>query len=129
MEDFRSGKVIRGQAGSAGMMSMTSMMMGSRSGAEHIEGRLAYVKAELRITRVPARRRPPWQAGEGAGLFTKKKAASEAANRTFRGAWGDSRKRPAPIRLNRLFSPVCLKLNTRTKNFKDLPPGMAGGRH
>jgi hypothetical protein len=52
MEDFRSGKVIRGQAGSAGMMSMTSMMMGSRSGAEHIEGRLAYVKAELKITDV-----------------------------------------------------------------------------
>jgi hypothetical protein len=50
MEDFCSGKVIRGRAGSASMMSMTNTIVGLRSGAEHIERRLAYVKAELKTT-------------------------------------------------------------------------------
>src|SRR5436309_10143974 len=38
-----------GQTGSGGMMSMMNMMMGARSGAEHIEGRLAFIKTELKI--------------------------------------------------------------------------------
>lgn len=39
-----------GQSGAGGMMPMMNMMTGARSGAEHIEGRLAFVKAELKIT-------------------------------------------------------------------------------
>ena len=40
-----------GMASSGGMMSMMKMMdMGARSGAEHVEGRLAFLKAELKIT-------------------------------------------------------------------------------
>lgn len=40
----------QGQAGPAGMMPMMNMMMGAQSGVEHIEGRLAFIKAELKIT-------------------------------------------------------------------------------
>ena len=38
----------QGQAGPAGMMPMMNMM--SQAGADHIEGRLAFIKAELKIT-------------------------------------------------------------------------------
>jgi hypothetical protein len=53
-----------GMASSGGMMSMMKMMgmmgvMGARSGAEHIEGRLAFIKAELKITHAQA---PEWKA-------------------------------------------------------------------
>ena len=37
----------QGQMGPGGMMPMMNMMMRGRGGAEHIEGRLAYIKAEL----------------------------------------------------------------------------------
>jgi len=47
----------QGQAGPTGMMPMMNMMMGAQSGAEHIEGRLAFVKAELKITDAQA---PQW---------------------------------------------------------------------
>jgi hypothetical protein len=40
----------QGQMGPAGMMPMMNMMMGAQSGAEHIDGRLAFIKAELKIT-------------------------------------------------------------------------------
>src|SRR6516225_7812296 len=40
----------QGQAGPAGMMPMMNMMMGAQAGADHIEGRLAFIKAELKIT-------------------------------------------------------------------------------
>jgi len=49
----------QGQAGPAGMMPMMNMMMGMQSGAEHVEGRLAFIKAELKITDVQA---PQWNA-------------------------------------------------------------------
>ena len=39
-----------GQTDRAGMMPMTNMMTGSQFGAAHVEGRLAFVKAELKIT-------------------------------------------------------------------------------
>ena len=39
----------QGQKGSDGMMSMMMNMMGDRSATEHVEGRLAFVKAELKI--------------------------------------------------------------------------------
>jgi LTXXQ motif family protein len=39
-----------GQSGSRGMMPMMSEMMGAWSSADHIDGRLAFVKAELKIT-------------------------------------------------------------------------------
>jgi hypothetical protein len=42
-----------------GMMGMMNMMMRGRMGPEHIEGRLAYLKAELKITDVQA---PQWNA-------------------------------------------------------------------
>src|SRR6516225_6346909 len=47
----------QGQAGPAGMMPMMNMMMGMQSGAEHVEGRLAFIKAELKITDAQA---PQW---------------------------------------------------------------------
>jgi hypothetical protein len=40
----------QGQAGPAGMMPMMNMIMGAQAGADHIEGRLAFIKAELKIT-------------------------------------------------------------------------------
>ena len=40
----------QGQSGPAGMMPMMNMMMGAQAGADHIEGRLAFIKAELKIT-------------------------------------------------------------------------------
>ena len=49
----------QGQAGPAGMMPMMNMMMGMQSGAEHVEGRLAFIKAELKITDAQAQ---PWNA-------------------------------------------------------------------
>src|SRR6516225_2685909 len=48
--NMMGGMVGQGQAGPAGMMPMMNMMMGMQSGAEHIEGRLAFIKAELKIT-------------------------------------------------------------------------------
>ena len=60
------GMMGQGQAGPAGMMPMMNMMMmnmmmgmGMPSGAEHIEGRLAFIKAELKITDAQA---PQWNA-------------------------------------------------------------------
>jgi hypothetical protein len=50
----------QGQAGPAGMMqmmNMMNMMMGMQPGADHIEGRLAFIKAELKITDAQA---PQW---------------------------------------------------------------------
>ena len=47
----------QGQAGAAGMMPMINMMMGMQPGADHIEGRLAFIKAELKITDAQA---PQW---------------------------------------------------------------------
>ncbi len=47
------------QSGPGGMMGTMNMMMRGRMGAEHIEGRLAYLKAELKITEAQA---PQWQA-------------------------------------------------------------------
>ncbi len=49
----------QGQMGPGGMMPMMNMMMRGRGGAEHIEGRLAYIKAELKITDAQA---PQWNA-------------------------------------------------------------------
>ena len=51
----------QGQAGPAGMMPMMNMMMGMgmQPGAEHVEGRLAFIKAELKITDAQA---PQWNA-------------------------------------------------------------------
>ena len=50
MERNPGDPTARGPAGFNGMMPMMNMMMGTRSGAAHIEGRLAFVKAELKIT-------------------------------------------------------------------------------
>jgi hypothetical protein len=47
------------QNGPGGMMGMMNMMMRGRMGPEHIEGRLAYLKAELKITDAQS---PQWQA-------------------------------------------------------------------
>ena len=47
----------QGQAGPAGMMPMMNMM--SQAGADHIEGRLAFIKAELKITDAQT---PQWTA-------------------------------------------------------------------
>jgi hypothetical protein len=44
------GMMGQGQAGPAVMMPMMNMMMGAQAGADHIEGRLAFIKAELKIT-------------------------------------------------------------------------------
>jgi len=49
----------QGQAGPAGMMPMMNMMMGMQSGAEHVEGRLAFIRAELKITDAQT---PQWTA-------------------------------------------------------------------
>jgi LTXXQ motif family protein len=54
-----SGTTGQGPAGLSGMMPMMNGMMGARSGAEHIDGRLAYVKAELKITEAQM---PAWDA-------------------------------------------------------------------
>jgi LTXXQ motif family protein len=43
-----SSNMMMGQMGSG--TTMTDMMMRGRSGSEHIEGRLAYIKTELKIT-------------------------------------------------------------------------------
>jgi hypothetical protein len=53
-----SGGMMTGQGrmGST-MMPMTNMMMRGRSGPEHIDGRLAYIKAELKITQAQT---PAW---------------------------------------------------------------------
>ncbi len=48
------GMMGQGQAGSTGMMPMMNMMMRSQLGGEHIEGRLAFIKAELKITEAQA---------------------------------------------------------------------------
>ena len=48
--NLTGGMMGQGQAGPAGMMPMMNMMTGMQSGAEHIEGRLAFIKAELKIT-------------------------------------------------------------------------------
>jgi hypothetical protein len=53
----------QGQMGPAGMMPMMNMMMEAQSGAEHIEGRLAFIKAELKITDAQAAQ---WNAFAGA---------------------------------------------------------------
>ena len=55
------GMMGQGQAGPAGMMPMMNMMMGMgmQPGAEHVEGRLAFIKAELKITDAQA---PQWNA-------------------------------------------------------------------
>ena len=45
--------------GPAGMMSMMNMMMGMRAVGEHVEGRIAFIKAELKITDAQA---PQWNA-------------------------------------------------------------------
>lgn len=47
--------------GGGGMMPMMSMMeaMGPRWGADHVEGRLAFIKAELKITEAQT---PQWNA-------------------------------------------------------------------
>jgi len=57
--NMTGGMMGQGQAGRAGMMPMMNMMMGMQSGAEHVEGRLAFIKAELKITDVQA---PQWNA-------------------------------------------------------------------
>jgi hypothetical protein len=49
----------QGQTGPAGMMQMMNMMMGVQPGADHIEGRLAFIKTELKITDAQA---PQWNA-------------------------------------------------------------------
>jgi hypothetical protein len=49
----------QGQMGPAGMMSMMNMMMGPQAGGDHAEGRIAFIKAELKITEAQA---PQWNA-------------------------------------------------------------------
>jgi LTXXQ motif family protein len=49
----------QGQMGWRRMMSMMNMMMRGQAGAEHIEGRLAFIKAELKITDAQV---PQWTA-------------------------------------------------------------------
>jgi hypothetical protein len=53
-----SGMMGQDQTGS-GMMPMMTMMMRGRSGAEHFEGRLAYIRAELKVTDAQT---PQWNA-------------------------------------------------------------------
>jgi hypothetical protein len=53
------GMMGSGQSGFGGMMPMMYGMMGAWSGADHIDGRLAFVKAELKITDAQA---PQWDA-------------------------------------------------------------------
>ena len=57
--NMTGGMMGQGQAGPAGMMPMMNMMMGMQSGTEHVEGRLAFIKAELNITDAQA---PQWNA-------------------------------------------------------------------
>jgi hypothetical protein len=49
----------QGPMGPGGMMSMMNMMMGAQSGGEHTEGRIAFIKAELKITEAQM---PQWNA-------------------------------------------------------------------
>jgi hypothetical protein len=49
----------QGQMGPGGMMSMMSGMMGPQAGGDHVEGRIAFIKAELKITEAQA---PQWNA-------------------------------------------------------------------
>jgi LTXXQ motif family protein len=65
----------QGEMGSGGMM---EMMMRGRMGPEHIEGRLAYLKAELRITEAQG---PQWQAFADA-TRSNASAMSEMRNAT-----------------------------------------------
>jgi hypothetical protein len=56
----RMGAGMMGQAQmGAGMMPMMNMMMGAQAGDDHFEGRLAFIKAELKITDAQAQ---PWNA-------------------------------------------------------------------
>ena len=57
--NMMGGMMGQSQTGPAGMMPMMNMMMGMQPGAEHIEGRLAFIKAELKITDAQA---PQWNA-------------------------------------------------------------------
>ena len=57
--NMTGGMMGQGQAGRAGMMPMMNMMMGMQSGAEHVEGRLAFIRAELKITDAQT---PQWTA-------------------------------------------------------------------
>ena len=57
--NMMGGMMGQGQAGPAGMMPMMNMMMGMQSGAEHVEGRLAFIRAELKITDAQT---PQWTA-------------------------------------------------------------------
>jgi hypothetical protein len=50
---------MMGQMGPSGIMPMMNMMMGGQTGAEHVEGRLAFIKAELKITEAQT---PQWNA-------------------------------------------------------------------
>jgi hypothetical protein len=47
----------QGQIGPGGMMSMMNMMMGPQAGGDHVEGRIAFIKAELKITEAQAPQR------------------------------------------------------------------------
>jgi hypothetical protein len=47
----------QGEIGSRGMMPMMNQMMRGQAGAEHIEGRLAFIKAEIKITDIQS---PQW---------------------------------------------------------------------
>ena len=55
--NMTGGMMGQGQAGRAGMMPMMNMMMGAQAGDDHFEGRLAFIKAELKITDAQA---PQW---------------------------------------------------------------------
>jgi hypothetical protein len=49
----------QGPMGPGGMLSMMNMMMGAQPGSEHAEGRIAFIKAELKITEAQM---PQWNA-------------------------------------------------------------------
>jgi hypothetical protein len=70
---MRAGMMMgQGQPGST-VMPMTNMIMRGRSGPEHIEGRLAYIRVELKITDAQT---PQWNAFADAAR-TNAKAVSE----------------------------------------------------
>jgi hypothetical protein len=84
-----SGSMMMGQGQMGpGMMPMTNMMMRGRSGPEHIEGRLAYIKTELKITDAQT---PQWNA------FADAARANAKAMSEIRGAMMSRQGAPATL--------------------------------
>jgi hypothetical protein len=76
--------------GPGGMMGMMNMMMRGRMGPDHIEGRLAYLKAELKISDAQA---PQWQ------VFAEATRSNAGVMSDMRNAMGQKGSMRLPDRL------------------------------